>query len=126
MTECEPEGPRPTPSLLVVNARAWTGDRRRPWVDAVLARDGCIVALGSSAELRKRAGKGTVVVDAGGRVVLSPIGDHALARGAPAHLRILEGSATEPPTVVPANIVFALQDGRIVMDRGLLAPRTCG
>ena len=126
MTEHEPVGPRPSASLVVVNARAWTGDSTRPWVDAVLVRDGCIAALGSSAELRKRGGKGTVVVDAGGRVVLSPIGDHALARGAPAHLRILDGSATEPPTVVAKNIVFALQDGRIVIDRGLLVPRSGG
>jgi predicted amidohydrolase YtcJ len=87
----------------------------------VLVREGGIVALGSSAELRKRGGKGTVVVDAGGRAVVSPLGDHALARGAPANLLIVEGSVAEPPTVVREDVVFALEEGRIVSDRNLLA-----
>ena len=88
---------------------------------------GCIVVLGSSAELRKRGGKGTAVLDAGGRVVVSAIGDRTLAKGAPAHLQVLNGSAMEsPPVVAPENIIFALRDGRIVMDRGLLAPPAGG
>ncbi len=40
---------------LYVNARIRTGDPRRPWADAMLVREGRVVAIGSSAELRKRA-----------------------------------------------------------------------
>lgn len=40
---------------LVVNARIATGDPRRPWADALLIEDGRVVAMGGSAELRKRA-----------------------------------------------------------------------
>ncbi len=38
---------------LYVNARIRTGDPRRPWADAMLVRDGHVVAVGSSAEMRK-------------------------------------------------------------------------
>ncbi|HVG84759.1 MAG TPA: hypothetical protein VM820_09580 [Vicinamibacterales bacterium] len=40
---------------LVVNARIATGDARRPWADALLMEGDRVVAVGSSAELRKRA-----------------------------------------------------------------------
>ena len=46
-------------SLVVVNARVWTGDARRPWADAVAVRGERIAAVGSSAEVRKMAGAGT-------------------------------------------------------------------
>lgn len=51
-------GPSPKPDsrrTLVVNARIATGDPRRPWADAMLLEDGGVIAVGSSAELRKRA-----------------------------------------------------------------------
>lgn len=50
---------------LVVNARIATGDPRRPWADAMLLEDGAVVAVGGSAELRKRAA-GAEIVDARG------------------------------------------------------------
>jgi len=40
---------------LVVNARIATGDSRRPWADALLIEDQRVIAVGGSAELRKRA-----------------------------------------------------------------------
>ncbi len=43
---------------LYVNARIPTGDPRRPWADAMLVRDGRVIAIGNSAEMRK------LVVDA--------------------------------------------------------------
>ena len=40
----------PTPvTLAVVNARAWTGDARRPWADAIAVEGERIAAVGSSA-----------------------------------------------------------------------------
>lgn len=48
--------PKPdTRRILVVNARIATGDPRRPWADAMLLEGGGVIAVGSSAELRKRA-----------------------------------------------------------------------
>ena len=46
---------------LVVNARIATGDPRRPWADAMLLEGGGVIAVGNSAELRKRASDAEVV-----------------------------------------------------------------
>jgi predicted amidohydrolase YtcJ len=61
--------PAPVPALAIVNARVWTGDRRRPWADAVLVRGDRIEAVGSSAEVRKRVNAGVRLLDAHGMMV---------------------------------------------------------
>lgn len=58
------------PSLAVVNARIWTGEPRRPWADAIAAEGERIVAVGSSAEIRKLASSATRVIDAKGMMVV--------------------------------------------------------
>ena len=60
----------PTTSLAIVNARVWTGDPKRPWADAVAVAGDRIVAVGSSAEVRKLGSAGTRVVDAKGMMVV--------------------------------------------------------
>jgi len=57
------------PSLAVVNARVWTGDRARPWADAIAVDGDRIAMVGSSAEVRKATAPGTNVVDARGMMV---------------------------------------------------------
>jgi len=57
------------PSLTVVNARVWTGDRARPWADAIAVDGDRIAMVGSSAEVRKAAATGTDVIDARGMMV---------------------------------------------------------
>jgi predicted amidohydrolase YtcJ len=58
------------PTLAVVNARIWTGDPRRPWADALAAEGERLVAVGSSAEIRKLVTEATRVIDAEGRLVV--------------------------------------------------------
>src|SRR5688500_15222101 len=53
-------------TLAVVNARAWTGDPRRPWADAIAVEGERIAAVGSSAEIRKLAGASARIIDARG------------------------------------------------------------
>ena len=53
-------------SLVVVNARVWTGAAQRPWADAVAVQGDRLAAVGSGAEVRKLAGAGTRIVDARG------------------------------------------------------------
>jgi len=60
---------RSVPDLAVVNARVWTGDRRRPWADALATAGERIVVVGSSAEVRKLATPETRIVDAAGMMV---------------------------------------------------------
>ena len=77
--------PAPTPvtALAIVNARVWTGDPRRPWADAVLVRGERIDAVGSSAEVKKRAGPSTRTIDARGMMVTPGFVD--------AHVHFLDG-----------------------------------
>ena len=56
-------------NIVIVNARVWTGDARRPWADAVAIAGDRISAVGSSAEVMKRAG-GARVIDARGAMVV--------------------------------------------------------
>jgi predicted amidohydrolase YtcJ len=75
--------PPPVSALAIVNARVWTGDPRRPWADAVLVRGERIDAVGSSAEVRKRAGANVKIVDAKGMMVTPGFID--------AHVHFLDG-----------------------------------
>ena len=61
--------PAPVRALAIVNARVWTGDTRRPWADAILVRGERIEVVGSSAEIKKRAGASVPTVDARGMMV---------------------------------------------------------
>lgn len=54
--------------ITITNARIWTGDKTRPWADAVTVKDGKIVAL----DARSPQGR---VVDAGGRLVVPGLWD---------------------------------------------------
>jgi len=65
-----PPAPAPVTALAIVNARAWTGDPRRPWADAVLVRGERLELVGSSAEVKKRAGAGVPVLDARGMMLV--------------------------------------------------------
>lgn len=118
--EAEPS-PAPT-ALAIVNARVRTGDLRRPWADAVLLREGRIEAVGSSAEIRKRSTAATTVIDAKGLVMQHPRGNGVLVPGAPADLMLVDRPLGAVGQSAPndAEIVLAIEAGRIVTDRGAL------
>ena len=59
--------PESQASLAIVNAMVWTGDSTRPWADAIAVNGDTIVAVGSSAEIRKL--DAARVVDARGGMV---------------------------------------------------------
>jgi imidazolonepropionase-like amidohydrolase len=106
-------------TIVLVNARARTGDPRRPVADAVLVRDGDIVAVGSSAELRKRAGTSAEVIDVRGRVVVPRDGAGALVRGRAADLLVVDGEPDVSSPIAPNDPAVALvfERGRVVRDR---------
>jgi len=58
------------PDTVLVNGKIVTVDRAGSTREAVAIRDGRIVALGTSAEIRRLAGNGTRVVDLQGRTVI--------------------------------------------------------
>ena len=117
------DAPSALVQLVIVNARVWTNDPRRPWAEAVLVRGDRILAVGSSAELRKRAGNDACIVDARGLLVLAAGADAVLAPGSPASLLIVERESTGTPRapVDPSGVAFSLVEGRIELDRDSLA-----
>jgi len=64
---CDMNQPPSSASLAIVNARVWTGDSARPWAEAIAINGDTIVAVGSSAEVRKLGAER--VVDAKGGMV---------------------------------------------------------
>ncbi len=63
------------PTLLVVNGRVWTGSAGAPAVEAVAVDDTRIAAVGRSSDLRALADRDTLIIDAGGRLVIPGITD---------------------------------------------------
>ena len=64
-----PESPPAPVTLALVNARIWTGDPGRPWVDALAVSDGRVVAVGTSDAIEVLAGDAEVI-DVRQRLVL--------------------------------------------------------
>jgi len=63
------------PADLVVYGRVWTGDRARPWAEAVAVRGDRIVAVGRRSDIRRYVGSGTRVLDDGPGLVTPGLGD---------------------------------------------------
>lgn len=67
-----PTGPA---DVILTNARVYTVEKRQPWAEAVAIKDGRILAVGSSAEIARRKGDRTRIVDLGGRLLMPSFGD---------------------------------------------------
>ena len=81
----ESAGPsQQAPDLVLLGGKVFTSDTARPWAEAVAIRGERIVAVGTTADLRRLAGASTRVIDVGGRVVVPGFND--------AHDHILAGS----------------------------------
>ncbi|ATY34013.1 amidohydrolase [Sphingomonas psychrotolerans] len=65
----------PTADLILTNARIYTVETGQPWAEAVAIKDGKILAVGSAADVARRKGTATRVVDLGGRFVMPAFGD---------------------------------------------------
>lgn len=124
MSDVELPASSPPPVIAIVNARVWTGDPNRPWADAVLVRGDTILAVGSSAELRKRAGADATVIDARGKMVLPHTATGRLGAGLRASLVIVERplDTESPEQTIDETVVLSLVDGLVVVDRDSLAP----
>jgi len=63
------------PDLVLINGKIWTVNPSQPEAQAVACRDGKIVAVGTTAEIRSMAGPETRVVDLLGRRVVPGFND---------------------------------------------------
>ncbi len=71
--------------LILIGGKIWTGAQSPAEVEAVACLGGRIVAVGTTAEMRKLAGPGTKVIDLNGRRVVPGFND--------AHVHFLDGGA---------------------------------
>jgi predicted amidohydrolase YtcJ len=71
------------PATIVVRGRVWTADRERPWAEAVAVGDARILAVGSRAEVDRRIGPNTRVIDAGNGLVVPGLID--------SHIHLVDG-----------------------------------
>jgi len=69
---------------VFVGGRVWTGEPGRPLAEALAVRGTSVLAVGTSADMRKHSGKGTEIVDLRGRFVAPGFID--------GHLHLLGGS----------------------------------
>src|SRR2546427_9904093 len=67
---CANAQPKPSATLIIVNAAVYTVDKQHPRAEAVAVIGDRIVAVGSSAEINSWRGAQTKVVDAAGKLVM--------------------------------------------------------
>lgn len=75
LTACA-DRPNQDTTLAIVNGRVWTGDSTTPWAEAVAIGNGKILAVGTTADIRRRAGRAPVIDAAGGMVTPGFIDSH--------------------------------------------------
>jgi predicted amidohydrolase YtcJ len=81
---CSTQADTPPADLVLVGGKVWTGNPRQPEAEALAARDGRIVAVGKSADLKGLVGPKTRTVDLAGRRVVPGFHDshvHLLGGG---------------------------------------------
>jgi predicted amidohydrolase YtcJ/beta-lactamase class A len=67
----------PMADLVLTHGRLWTGDKNRPWVEAMASRGERIIALGTQDDIQKLVGPRTRVIDLKGQLALPGfIDDH--------------------------------------------------
>jgi predicted amidohydrolase YtcJ len=68
---------QPAADLALINSRIWTGDKSRPWADALASRGERIIAVGSTDDVRKLTNSKTRIIDLQGKLALPGfIDDH--------------------------------------------------
>ena len=79
-------GGRPGADTIILNARVYTVDAGRPWAEAVAVREGRILAVGTTKAVSRHKASETLVIDAGGRLVLPGFMD--------SHIHFVSGSTS--------------------------------
>jgi predicted amidohydrolase YtcJ len=89
--------------ILIVHAKVYTLDKKRPWAQSVAIRKGKIVAVGSDEQLARFRGIGTKMIDAGGKLVLPAFTD--------SHIHLTDGGfSLRQANLEGAKSVSEIQD----------------
>jgi predicted amidohydrolase YtcJ len=95
----------PPADRVFVNGRIWTGERDPSLVEALAVRGARILAVGTSADVRRLSGRGTDVVDLRGRFVAPGLID--------SHLHLLGGSLSLEQLRLDDAFTFAVLAQRV-------------
>jgi predicted amidohydrolase YtcJ len=96
--------------LVVINAKVYTVDERRPKAEAFAVKDGRFIAVGGNADIRALAGKRTKTLDAAGMTVVPGFNDsHNHAPGNELLYEVLVGNPYDVEFVTVASIVEKLR-----------------
>lgn len=83
-TDHPPSAPAPAPAtIVIIDARVWTGDKTNPWAEAVAIRGETLAAVGTTAEIKPLIGDTTEVISTAGAMVVPGFID--------AHVHLLDG-----------------------------------
>jgi predicted amidohydrolase YtcJ len=100
----------PEADLVVFNAKVYTVDTRTPKVEAFAIKGGKFLAVGSSAEMKALAGKGTELFDAKGMTIVPGFIDtHNHATGTVLVYEVLVGNPYEVEFVTIDSIIQKLR-----------------
>ena len=73
----------PPADILIVHAKIYTADEKKPWAQSLAIRKGIIVAVGSDEQIERFRGIGTKMIDAGGKLVFPAFTD--------SHIHMMDG-----------------------------------
>jgi predicted amidohydrolase YtcJ len=98
------------PDLIILNARIFTMDAAQPRAEAVAIAGDRFIAVGSSAAIKVRAGRGTQTIDAKGMTIVPGFTDtHNHAGGTTLLYEVLVGNPFEVEFVTIASIIEKLR-----------------
>ena len=86
ITACQPRESHQFATLVITDARVWTGDENQPWAEAVAVNDDLIVAVGSNDDISSYVGDETRVVSVSGSMLTPGFID--------THVHFLDGATT--------------------------------
>jgi hypothetical protein len=99
------------PDLVLVGGKVFTADRRHPWAEAVAISGDRIVAVGTTAEVDRLAGRSTRRLLLGGRTVVPGFNDAHAHIGAPlpgVAFQTGDGPVPDPPLALVLDSLAAL------------------
>lgn len=67
---CQSDTEQDVATLVVTDARVWTGDPDRPWAEAVASRGETIIAVGSKSEIEPMIGEDTEIISVAGSMLV--------------------------------------------------------
>jgi predicted amidohydrolase YtcJ len=105
---------KPSADLIITNAKVWTVDASRPTTQAVAVLGDHIVAVGTNAEVEAWRGANSMVIDAGGKLLLPGFND--------AHVHFVSGGM-QLDNVQLKDATSAEEFRRLIGERARTTPK---